>query len=216
MPRVFYEISAEGVIGAEAVVNVFHVYEDTSLENDPTAGQLQSAITQFKLARSVTFRAAMVGDYILTGWRGSTFTSTGDPGSAIPQFVVDGGAGGIGGDHDGNGPTATLACIMGDLVQLSVSSALLKRAYFALGPIPNAYIDNSGLFTAAAVGPYNALRLAIDDPVQDLLFADRWFPIKVSHSLSGAVIPQITAYRQILDGIYRPRASFRRSRLNNR
>lgn len=215
MADVFYQITAEGKVGTESVANVFW-YKATGESNaDPLPAGLIAAVTNVSAVLSPLLRAILPEDYTLVQWRCQALQADGTPGTAIPVTLVDGGVGSEGSARDGNAQVAIAHASLGTYTQLVTGASLLRRGYWAIGPIASGAITDDGAFVVGAYGGWDDLMAGLAQVV-DLSLSPHYHPIKVSFTHGHIVGPNMTAYREVLDVFASPQASFRRSRTNKR
>jgi hypothetical protein len=211
----FFQVTARGHVGVEAVDVVFHYMSALGPLSDVSAAGLLSCVTAVKTALSALYRTPMIDEFVLNDWIGRAWTNVGARSATIPVAVADGGVGGSGSTRDGNAHVAILRCHLGVYHILGVAPSLLRRGYFAWGPLTSGAVDNNGAVNAAVPGLLANWLAALQAPI-NWMGASDLVPIKVSFTSAHEVVPEITAWRDILSVTVNPQSGLRKSRNNSR
>lgn len=215
MGRCFFEVTLRGKAGIEAIDNVFWYSALIPAVSDPTNTDVISAAREIGMQLAPVWAGQLPTDYQVVDAYCRPYKDDGTPGTAIPQSWPLGNVGSVATPRDGNTLVAIFKPALDTIQPLVTGHSPLKRSYFAYGPLCNSQVDNDGAIASAAFVGLNGVA-SIAAQTLTLLTIPFYFPIKVSKTASGALTPNITAYRGIVTCLTNPRSSVRVSRKNGR
>jgi hypothetical protein len=215
MATFFYKVTLENSVGVESVQNVLYYSENEIGITVPTPAMMTTVAERVRDQVLPAMLVPMDTQMIANAIRVVGFASDGSPSTELPVILTVSGAGSHNDARDGNGLCAIVTAEVGTVVSLASGSGLVRRPYWAVGPLVSPWVDDDGGFTGLANAEWTALAAALAAPLTVLTVPDQ-LPIKVSHRASGVTVPAITSYRPVTGAHIRAQTSMRRSRLNQR
>jgi len=141
-------------------------------------------------------------------WTGIIVTTINEDQETTSPYAVQIDPSGTGGVPEGPDSPAMCWIVGFRVVPAEGAPGILapKRSYIALGPAPSSQVDPNGLITLPAP-ERQAIEAAVSSVLEGTLGA--YQPMRVGRAGTGGT----ARYGRVLDGLFRPFVSFRRSRL---
>lgn len=217
MAKHFYRNILRGKHEGNQVLNILWYRDDgsTPFSGQPYFGAEDSAFQVYQEVWNL-WKDCVPTAYTLESIESQAFNQDFQPFIPTPYeyFVQETGT--VGGSQNGSAPTAILSAKLGQGEEYN-GGPQPKRGYWAVGPMVDGWIEDSGVLLASVVAPGGALAdlaLKLKDTLTNAAPPGQFFPVKMSvkKPLLGGYT--FAGYRDIINVLPRNNASFRRSRVN--
>lgn len=211
----FAKVTTVATVGSEADLLICYYKTDGVAAANPSVEELTELGEEWIEFVGGPLRGVMPDDYTLTGVEVAAYKADGTPSTTLPVFVPGGGAGAETAAHDGPALVAIAKPAMGALTTLVSEASLLRRSYWAIGPVENGRVAENGAFSSGGTSAWPDLAEALAGGLAGESEI-AWAPVRCSFTQSQERQPYICSYRPVDSVSYGAFTSFRRSRLNNR